>query len=244
VLTLKTPSNATPIKLAGPDENAAWSPGRLATISGWGSLSPTDPAQRPNHLRLANVLMQPGERCGAVWPNLFSPIDRVCAGGDTAGVGTCQGDSGGPLAVPVEVGAGLEGRLVGITSYGPLTCGTAGAPSMFTRVGADPIRAALAAGIGPHIVGATGRPVEPPRARIVKHPKRKSARRKAKFRFTANEPAVFQCKLDRHAWKACGATFAKRVGRGKHRFKLRAIDSLGQVDPTPAKWRWKVKRRR
>jgi hypothetical protein len=115
---------------------------------------------------------------------------------------------------------------------------------MFTRVGADPIRAALAAGIGPHIVGATGRPVEPPRARIVKHPKRKSARRKAKFRFTANEPVVFQCKLDRHAWKTCGATFAKRVGRGKHRFKLRAIDSLGQVDPTPAKWRWKVKRRR
>jgi hypothetical protein len=159
-------------------------------------------------------------------------------------VGTCQGDSGGPLVVPVEVGFGVEARLVGITSYGPLTCGTAGAPSMFTRVGADPIRAALAAGLSASIVGSGGRPVAPPKVRITKHPKRKSSKRKAKFSFSANEPVIFQCKLDRHKWKPCGATFSKRVGRGKHRLKVSGIDALKQLDPTPAKWRWKVKRRR
>ncbi|MDO9497185.1 MAG: hypothetical protein Q7J48_15875, partial [Nocardioides sp.] len=34
-----------------------------------------------------------------------------------------------------------------------------------------------------------------------------------------------------------------KVRPGTHKFRVRAIDAAGNVDPTPAVWKWRVKRR-
>jgi DNA-binding beta-propeller fold protein YncE len=81
----------------------------------------------------------------------------------------------------------------------------------------------------------------PPDTKITKKPKRETTKRKAKFKFKATEPeSTFECKLDRKPFKPCDSPYKKRVKRKRHRFKVRAIDSAGNVDPTPAKRKWKV----
>lgn len=57
---------------------------------------------------------------------------QICAGGE-AGKDSCDGDSGGPLMTEVNA---YEPRfeLVGVVSYGPKVCGTAGVPGVYTHV--------------------------------------------------------------------------------------------------------------
>jgi streptogramin lyase len=64
----------------------------------------------------------------------------------------------------------------------------------------------------------------------------------ATFTFTANEPgSSFECKLDKKAFTACESPRrVKRLKLGKHRFKVRAIDAAGNVDPSAAKDKFKV----
>jgi hypothetical protein len=82
-----------------------------------------------------------------------------------------------------------------------------------------------------------------PDTRIAKGPSRATFNRQAKFRFTATESgSTFQCKLDKGRWRACTSPFKRRVSAGrKHVFKVRAIDRSGNVDPTPARYAWRVK---
>ncbi|HET9516657.1 MAG TPA: hypothetical protein VFO77_02900, partial [Actinoplanes sp.] len=84
----------------------------------------------------------------------------------------------------------------------------------------------------------------PPDTTITKHPKKKTFLRKAKFAFTSSEPgSTFKCKVDRKPWKTCTSPYKVKVKPGKHKFRVRAIDAAGNVDPTPAVWKWRVKRR-
>jgi hypothetical protein len=242
VLTLQTASSSRSIQIAGPGEEATWAGGRPASAAGWGSVVPTEPIQLADHLKSVSMRMVGDDRCKATWPDYFSNLDRVCAESPQAGQGTCRGDSGGGLVVPVEVGNGLGVRLAGLTNFGPVNCGSA--PAMYTRVAAAPIRNAIAGGGEAASIGSGARPWEPPRTKIAKHPRRKSHSRKARFKFSASEPALFECKLDHHRAKLCNAKFAKRVGRGRHRLRVQAIDQLGQGDPSPAHFRWKVRGKR
>jgi Tol biopolymer transport system component len=89
----------------------------------------------------------------------------------------------------------------------------------------------------------------PPQTTIVKGPKKKSKlkpgkkRKKAKFTFESSEPgSSFECKLDGGQFTACTSPFKAKVKRGKHKFAVRATDANGSTDPTPATYRWKVKR--
>jgi DNA-binding beta-propeller fold protein YncE len=86
---------------------------------------------------------------------------------------------------------------------------------------------------------------DPPETTITKKPKRRTGKRKAKFKFESDEPgSTFECKLDKKGFKPCGPPFKKKVKRGKHKFKVRAIDPAGNVDSTPAKRKWKVKKKK
>lgn len=83
-----------------------------------------------------------------------------------------------------------------------------------------------------------------PQTAFTKKPKKRTFSRKVKFGFTSSEPGTFRCKLDKKAVKPCTSPFEKKkVKHGKHTFRVWAVDAYGNVDPTPAKYSWKVKRR-
>jgi CSLREA domain-containing protein len=89
---------------------------------------------------------------------------------------------------------------------------------------------------------AGGKDTTPPETRITKGPQAKTHSRKAKFKFTSSEAgSSFECKLDRKPFKPCKSPKKyKGLKPGKHVFKVRAIDAAGNVDPTPAKKKFKV----
>jgi hypothetical protein len=92
-----------------------------------------------------------------------------------------------------------------------------------------------------HAAPYTRAPVDttPPKARITKGP-RKTRKRRVKFRFTSNEAGSrFQCRLDRKPFRGCRSPKAFKVKPGKHTFKVRAIDAVGNVG-SPVKRRFRV----
>ncbi|HLN76835.1 MAG TPA: hypothetical protein VK204_07280 [Nocardioidaceae bacterium] len=61
----------------------------------------------------------------------------------------------------------------------------------------------------------------------------------ATFSFSANEPASFACSLDGSAYTACDSpTSYWGLDAGWHTFAVRATDTAGNVDPSPATTRW------
>lgn len=98
---------------------------------------------------------------------------------------------------------------------------------------------------GPEPVRVTAAPGDttPPNTRIVIGPPRNTYKREAKFRVASSEPqSTFQCRLDGKLWYRCASLSWRTVKPGKHVFKVRAIDRFGNVDPTPARFGWRVKR--
>jgi hypothetical protein len=85
---------------------------------------------------------------------------------------------------------------------------------------------------------------DPPETEITKKPKNKTGRRKAKFKFEADEAgATFECKLDKKAFKPCETPFkTKKLKPRKHKFRVRAVDAAGNRDETPAKDGWKIRK--
>jgi hypothetical protein len=115
---------------------------------------------------------------------------------------------------------------------GTWTC--AGPPPAITDIGAYEYVPAAPSCVAP----------TPPDTRITSFKKRK---RRAAVRFAASggSGAVsFECRLDRKQFSPCSSPKVyKHLKRGKHVFKVRAI-AAGQVDPTPAVRKFKVKPKR
>ncbi len=81
----------------------------------------------------------------------------------------------------------------------------------------------------------------PPQTKIARHPRKKTATHTAKFAFSSDQAgSSFQCKLDKGSFKSCRSPFKHKVKRGRHSFQVRAVNSAGVADPTPAKFSWKV----
>jgi DNA-binding beta-propeller fold protein YncE len=79
---------------------------------------------------------------------------------------------------------------------------------------------------------------------IQKGPMRKTAKTRARIRFASTEAgSTFECSLDRTQFKPCSSPLrVSKLRPGKHRLAVRAIDSAGNVDQTPATVRWRIKR--
>jgi len=74
--------------------------------------------------------------------------------------------------------------------------------------------------------------------------KTKKKRVKVEFKFGADEEASFECALDGADFAPCTSPLAAKVGKGKHTFAVRATDSVGNVESSPATSKFKVKRKR
>jgi Trypsin len=244
-LQLASPSTTgTPIKIAGPGEEALWAAGVPALISGWGDQA-EGAGNYADQLRAATISMLSDADCG-IYGSGYVPATMVCAGVLAGGIDTCQGDSGGPLVVQgfQRAKAVNTTRLVGDTSFG-IGCARVGFPGVYGRLAADPMRSAFRNGIlsvaGVDVVGSGAVPPDatPPTATIKKHPAKQGEKRKAKFTFNADEEATFQCSLDGATFKDCSSPFKRNVSRRKHKFKVRAVDVQGNLGK-PDKFKWKV----
>jgi hypothetical protein len=155
------------------------------------------------------------------------------AGGDyTAASGTMSfavGETSKTFAVPIIEDGVVEGdETVVLTLSSPMDA-RLGVPSTATLTIND---------------DDTPPDTTAPDTKITKGPKKKTFLRKAKFAFVSTEiGSTFQCKVDRKAWNACTSPYKIKVKPGKHKFLVRAIDTAGNVDATPAAWKWTVKRR-
>lgn len=92
--------------------------------------------------------------------------------------------------------------------------------------------------------GGSGSPSgkNPPQTLLHKKPPKRTSDRTPTFRFAADETGVrFECRLDRKKFRRCRSPFtAPKLSLDRHRFQVRARDSEGKVDPTPASYRFRV----
>jgi polyhydroxybutyrate depolymerase len=80
-----------------------------------------------------------------------------------------------------------------------------------------------------------------PRTKIKKEPDSRADSRAVTYKFSSDDPgATFECKLDDQKYKHCKSPKRYHVKLGKHTFSVRAIDSHGNVDSTPAKDKFSV----
>lgn len=86
----------------------------------------------------------------------------------------------------------------------------------------------------------------PPQTTIGSGPARLKKGRNATFGFSSSESgSSFECRLDGGSWLPCASPQTLiRPKRGTHVFEVRATDTSGNVDPTPARHTFKVKKRR
>lgn len=164
LLKLDHPSRYRPMLIAARRERAAWRPGVLATIAGFGTTS-ENASQPPAQMQYARVPITTDTYCAAAYPNGLSefPDDgyfdgrtMICAGYPRGGTDTCEGDSGGPLLAPLPH---HTFRLVGATSFGK-GCAEAGKPGVYARLAEGPIRAFIARFVPAAFAG------EPPRHQV------------------------------------------------------------------------------
>jgi parallel beta-helix repeat protein len=66
--------------------------------------------------------------------------------------------------------------------------------------------------------------------------------RGADFEFSSNKvDSTFECRLDGGAWEACDTPLDHAgLRNGRHTFSVRATDTVGNTDPTPARRTWTV----
>lgn len=237
-LATPAPAPAAPVRLPTAAERDRWERGDPAWVTGWGDT--TGAMTYADDLQEAEVEILADDECGSALANgaSFKPGTMICAGVyPEGGRDTCQGDSGGPLVVPV--GGGKFG-LVGVTSFGT-RCALPTKPGVYARVAGGVMRPAIEQLVG---VSSGGGDDTAPDTTLSKRPKKRAKRRVAKFRFGADEPASFECSLDGASFRACESPFKRRVRRGRHNFSVRATDSAGNVEPHPAFYRWKVRKKK
>lgn len=85
----------------------------------------------------------------------------------------------------------------------------------------------------------------PPRTKLLRRPAkliRVRPHRAARvvFRFGADERSRFECKLDRHPYRRCHSPLRTHMRRGRHTFRVFAVDAAGNRDRTPALVRVRV----
>ncbi|WNG16627.1 adventurous gliding motility protein AgmC [Cystobacter fuscus] len=81
-----------------------------------------------------------------------------------------------------------------------------------------------------------------PKTNIISGPSNTTPNRSATFEFDAGEPGVtYECRLDGGEWTTCTSPVTyDNLPDGQHTFEVRARDSEGNVESTPASYTWTV----
>jgi hypothetical protein len=84
--------------------------------------------------------------------------------------------------------------------------------------------------------------LRPPNTTILTAPPARFASRTARFTFRSSETgSTFRCRLDARVFRTCLARKTYRgLARGRHVLLVRAKDRAGNLDPTPARYVWRV----
>ena len=115
------------IPYANSSNAGKFSPGRTATITGWGTMQ-FGTNQYPDELREVSVPIVSNDTCKQSYGNSVTG-NMLCAGLSGGGKDSCQGDSGGPLIVNNE-GTYLQ---AGVVSWG-VGCAFPDFYGVYTRV--------------------------------------------------------------------------------------------------------------
>lgn len=104
VLKLSSPvSGIAPIKLATSSQNFLETPGRNATVAGWGNTiaqpadGPSPGSSFPQRMREAQVPIVSDAKAESIYDAIYGPSGYIPPIQVAAGKDTCQGDSGGPM---------------------------------------------------------------------------------------------------------------------------------------------------
>ncbi|MEZ5270336.1 MAG: Ig-like domain repeat protein [Microthrixaceae bacterium] len=80
-----------------------------------------------------------------------------------------------------------------------------------------------------------------PETTITAKPLQNANSANATFEFNADEPATFECRIDGGTYQPCISPWGPSgLADGPHEVEIRATDSFGNVDGTPAAWSWSV----
>ena len=84
----------------------------------------------------------------------------------------------------------------------------------------------------------------PPDTSITSHPANPTNHKTGSFDFASSDPAaIFECSLDGAAYAACSSpreVDLSSAADGEHSFMVRGKDTAGNVDATPAQFRWTI----
>jgi Ca2+-binding RTX toxin-like protein len=147
----------------------------------------------------------------------------------------------------IDCGADLDSAVIDFANVGdptPIECESVreGAPEEFNELPPLPRPPTPPAPAPPPLDR------KPPRTELRRHPAKVlraalGKRLSVSFSFAASERgATFRCKLDRRPYGSCRSPRSFRVGLGRHRFKLFAIDAAGNRDLTPAVFSFRIVR--
>jgi streptogramin lyase len=104
------------------------------------------------------------------------------------------------------------------------------------QIVSDPPPQAPAATVAP-----TAGDTDPPNTKLRKKPSKRSTDKTPTFKASSDEPgSKFRCKLDRGRFKPCSAKKTFHVDPGVHTIRIAAVDAAGNVDPTPARFKFTV----
>ena len=72
---------------------------------------------------------------------------------------------------------------------------------------------------------------------------KRKGKRSVVFRFRSSEAGSFRCSIDGRAFSRCRSPRTYRgLGRGRHVFRVRAVDEAGNFDPTPVRRVFRIRR--
>lgn len=135
----------------------------LATVSGWGDVSPapSGPPSYPSALRANGVPLVPAALCQEEYASIEQTITprMLCAGSSRPRADSCYGDSGGPLVVDRNSPARPPGDyvLIGLVDFGN-GCAQPGFAGVYTRIADPAIARFLASDVGHRAKAAVRRP--------------------------------------------------------------------------------------